>query len=194
MARVSPRSNSKRVIGLTSNERQLEFAEFVRIHHARLFGFVRTLVFDPNDAQDVFQETVLALWQAHESYDRQRDFGAWAIGVARNKVFDYYKSRQRERGRLGDEVLKQLAQRQEESAETTAYLEARRVALAACLDKLPQRQSELVRRCYDGSETVRDVAASLRRTTGSIYSSLNHIRKGLLECIRRRLSQEYGRA
>ena len=175
---------------MTTHDRQVEFAELVRAHHARIFGFVRSLVIDPNDAQDVFQEAVLALWEGSAAYDSQRDFGAWAIGIARNKVFGYFKSKQNERARLSDEVMRQLAHRQEESAESLEVLAARRDALAACLGKLPQRQSELIRRCYDGRESVREVAASLRRTTGSVYSSLNHIRKGLLDCIQRRLAGE----
>ena len=168
-----------------------EFIELLWLNHGRLFGFVRAMIFSANDAQDVYQETLMALWRQWEMFDSDRDFGAWAIGIARNKVLDYYKKSKHNSHRLDDSIVQQLATPQEPK-ETAKYLEARRDALAACIEVLADRHKELLRRCYDGQEAVPDVAKSLNRTTGSIYSSLRHIRLRLLKCVQFRLSKEFG--
>ncbi len=172
---------------------RLHFAELLRLHYARVLGFVRAMVLDANDAQDVFQETVLALWQSQESFDSEREFGAWAVGIARHKIFDYFKSRRREQAHFSDAMLEILAERQSQRSEDLDYLQARERALKSCLETVQASQRELLRRCYEGNESVAEVALSMNRTPGSVYSSLKHVRVKLLECMRKRLEGEHGR-
>ena len=73
-----------------------EFADLLGVHHSRLLAHIRSLVLDPNDAYDVFQETAVALWQQFDQFDPQRDFGAWARGIAHHKAIDCLRQRRRE--------------------------------------------------------------------------------------------------
>jgi RNA polymerase sigma-70 factor (ECF subfamily) len=42
--------------------RQVEFAEQLRQAQSRLFGYIHALVRDLDDADDLFQQTTLILW------------------------------------------------------------------------------------------------------------------------------------
>lgn len=172
---------------VTDSSKSIEFSELFTAQHARLYGYIRTLVLDANDANDVFQQTALTLWRKFDDFDRSRDFGAWAVGVARNKALDHFKVGGRRKARFSNILVEELAELQEKQPETSELLTARKSALAACLKTLNGDQTDLVRRCYDGSETVREVSRSLRRSTHSVYSSLRHIRRKLLGCIESRL-------
>jgi DNA-directed RNA polymerase specialized sigma24 family protein len=73
-------------------------------------------------------------------------------------------------------------------AETKPHeFEARREALALCVEKLDEEHRSLLWQVYSGKAKVAQLARSLKRTTHSIHSSLRHIRQTLLRCIERSL-------
>ena len=53
---------------------------------ARLFGYIHSLVYDRNDAEDLFQRVGLVLWRKHDEFDRERSFFHWACGIARLEI------------------------------------------------------------------------------------------------------------
>jgi RNA polymerase sigma-70 factor (ECF subfamily) len=174
--------------------RHEEFAQLLGVHHARLLAFIRSLVLDPNDAYDVFQETAIAIWRQFDQYDSNRSFGSWANGIAYHKAIDLLRTRGRNRTGFSDEFIEKMASLRADAPDSPEFLWARKAALKGCIDSLPEPQRSLVNRCYSGAETVKDVATSLERTTHSIYSSLRHVRGKLLKCIEAKLGQTGGRA
>jgi RNA polymerase sigma-70 factor (ECF subfamily) len=63
--------------------------------------------------------------------------------------------------------------------------------LRRCLDKLPDKDRQLVRYCYgDSRATFKTVAQELGRPVNTVYKALNRIRKSLMQCIERTLSVE----
>ena len=67
----------------------------------------------------------------------------------------------------------------------------RRDALRRCLEKLADKDRELVRHCYgDSRVTFKTVAQELGRPVNTVYKALNRIRKALYECIERTLAVE----
>ncbi|MEX0867762.1 MAG: sigma factor, partial [Pirellulales bacterium] len=65
---------------------QLEFEELFRGHARAIFGHVRALVPNSQDAEEVFQETSVTLWTKFDQYQRGTDFRAWACRIAYYKV------------------------------------------------------------------------------------------------------------
>ena len=58
-----------------SNTAQEEaFVLALTSHHEALLRFVRTLVPNASDAEDVFQRASVSLWKKHEDYDPSRSF------------------------------------------------------------------------------------------------------------------------
>jgi DNA-directed RNA polymerase specialized sigma24 family protein len=66
----------------------------------------------------------------------------------------------------------------------------RHEALAECLQELTDGNQRLVAECYGAGRRIREVAARLQRTEGSVYKALERIRSSLHRCIERRLSGE----
>ena len=166
------------------NEKQdeLEFTGYFSQVHSRLFGYVHALVRDANDADEVIQKTAMKLWQKFATYDRNRSFFTWACGVARFEVLNFVRSRGRDKLYFSDEVAKLIA---EETEAKNEILDEREAALASCLEKLPEKDRVLVRKCYSSESVLEDVAAGLSRSTHSVYNSLRRIRKWLFECVNR---------
>src|SRR4051812_37772722 len=74
---------------------QDEFLQRFLSHRDELAAFVGAVVRDRHAREDVLQEVVLVLWQESPRYDRARPFGAWARGIAANKLMQRWEKTKR---------------------------------------------------------------------------------------------------
>jgi RNA polymerase sigma-70 factor (ECF subfamily) len=142
---------------------------------------------DLDDADDLFQQTSLVLWDKFEQFDRSKNFINWACGVARYEVLNFVRSRSRHRLYFSDELNLVLIEAQESLEHD--HLDERRDALAGCMKKLRERDLELLETCYGRSVCIQEVARTWGRSTHSIHNSLRRIRRVLFECVRRTMAQ-----
>jgi RNA polymerase sigma-70 factor (ECF subfamily) len=174
--------------GEVEQARAAEFAERLRREQSRLYNYIHSLVRDLNDADDLFQQTTLVLWKKFGEFDSQRSFFAWACGVARLEVANFLRGRGRQRLYFSDDLNLLLIEAQAEVRSDEA--EDRRAALARCVEKLRQRDRELLQECYGEGEGVQAAANRHGRSPQSVYNSLRRIRRALFECIARTLAAE----
>jgi RNA polymerase sigma-70 factor (ECF subfamily) len=163
--------------------------EFVRLlahNQRRLFLYVRTLVPNPTDAEEVMQNTNLVLWREFGQFQPGTNFAAWSCRVALNQVLAWRKKRQRDRLQFSDAFLEAVAQEADGSAD---MLDDRCQALAGCLEKLPRDQRELIRLRYDQGGSIESVAGQARRTVEATYRALSRIRHTLHDCVSRTLER-----
>jgi RNA polymerase sigma-70 factor (ECF subfamily) len=171
-----------------SQQPAAEFAEHLRRHQSRLYGYIHSLVRDLNDADDLFQQTALILWRKFAAFDREGNFLAWACGIARFEVANFLRSRGRQRLYFSDDLNLLLIEAQDALGEAEA--DDRRDALARCADKLRRRDRELLEECYGESSGVNEAARRRGRSPQSVYNSLRRIRRALHECVNRTLASE----
>jgi RNA polymerase sigma-70 factor (ECF subfamily) len=161
--------------------------QFVRSQD-RVYAYIVTLLPNRIDAEEVFQQTSLALWKKWPEYDPTRDFLRWACGMAHLEVAVFLRKRNgRESLALSDDVLLEVAQVRLDMQDS---LEIRRQALLHCLSQLKQHSRELLERCYAGKHTIRQIAAELRIRPNALYMTLKRLRRTLFECINRALAAE----
>ena len=146
-------------------------------------AYIFALVRNAEDAQDVFQQTCLVLWDKFDQFDRNQSFSAWACGVARFEIRKFLVQHRRHQARFSDDFAQRLAEVQIDSS--SDEIEARRVALPGCIDRLPPPQQELLMLCYGEHQRVAEVAERLGRPVCGIHNSLRMIREKLMECIER---------
>jgi RNA polymerase sigma-70 factor (ECF subfamily) len=165
-----------------------QFVErFVRSQD-RIYAYVVTLLPNRADAEEVFQQTSLILWKKWQQFDPQRDFVAWACGMAHHEVRNFLR-KHRDRGRryLSEDVLAEVAQVR---LDVHDVLEARRQALQHCLDQLAPAKRALLERCYAGEDRINTIAAELGQRPNVLYMTLKRLRRALLDCISRSLTTE----
>jgi RNA polymerase sigma-70 factor (ECF subfamily) len=168
-------------------DRRAEFAESLRHCQSPLFAYIHSLVRDLNDADDLFQQTTVVLWNKFEQFDRGRSFVAWACGVARLEVANFLRSRGRHRLYFTDELNLLLI---EAHAELADEADDRRAALAGCVGRLRERDRKLLNECYGDDDGVHAAASRHRRSPQSVYNSLRRIRRALYECVQRTLARQ----
>lgn len=139
------------------------------------------------DAEDVTQQVALTVARRFDEYDASRPFIAWALWLAKSRIIDFYRKRDREKVIFDDEVLDKLAaalvERQPERS-------ARQVALETCLEKLPEKSRTMLNLRYMEEQPIEAVAQAIRSTPGSVRVMLFRVREVLAECIQQQIAQE----
>jgi RNA polymerase sigma-70 factor (ECF subfamily) len=168
-------------------ERHHRFLRSFTAHEPAIRAHVRRLVPARADADDVMQEISVVLWEKFDSFRDGADFKAWAFGVARFEVLAWLRDRGRDRLVLDEEVITKIA---EETTADEPRLEQQREALEHCMKKVPGDKRDLLMQAYQPESSIQEVALSSGRTVAGFYQWLHRMRKRLLECIRRALTQE----
>lgn len=154
-------------------------------NQGRILAFVRALVPDPTQAEDVFQSTSLVLWRSFATFRRDAEFLPWAVGVARHQVLVHWRTKRRDKHVFSEELLLELAAATESGL---GEIDRRQRALEACVSGLPPRQQDLIRMFYGENRSAGEIAASWNRTVHAVYKALATLRRALLECVTTRLA------
>jgi RNA polymerase sigma-70 factor (ECF subfamily) len=172
---------------MISDNREEQLVHLLSTHKRQLFGYIFALVHSIADAEDVFQQTSLVLWEKFDEFESGTDFVAWATSIARCKAIDFLRSLRRQRASFSPILLDQLA---EQTSARSELAEARATALEGCRRKLSADDQRTLRACYAKGVTIKLAAGTLNRSVGSVYDSLSRIRRALLKCIERTLLAE----
>jgi RNA polymerase sigma-70 factor (ECF subfamily) len=162
------------------------FTEQLEQCHRQLFHYIFALVRNLDDSQDLFQQTVLLLWEKFGDFQPGTNFPAWACAVARYKVRNFFKTRRRQFKCLSDVFAEKLAALQ--ASIPAEEIDDRRAALAICVEKLTPQQKGLLKRRYGGNSSVSSLAEELGRPVRSVHNSLRNIRELLLQCVNRSIT------
>lgn len=145
-----------------------------------IFRYVAALVPNIADAEDIVQQTALALWEKFDAYDPAQPFTPWACRFALNKARQWIERRQRWQALLADGLAAEVEQRREQ---LRPELECRLRHLEGCLAKLPAEQRQLVEGYYYRRTTIEHLADGSGRTVAATYKALQRIRQSLQLCI-----------
>jgi RNA polymerase sigma-70 factor (ECF subfamily) len=157
-----------------------EFARLFGRHARQIYAYILTLIPHWADAEDIFQETSSILWEKFSQYEPGTNFRAWACQVAYYRVI-WFRQRQKKIAVPFSEEFFQLV-----AAETLSRqdsLEDRHAALAGCMERLPQRDRQLVELSYAPGATIKQAAEELGRSPDVAYKALKRIHRELFECV-----------
>ena len=167
--------------------RQQRVAELVIRNQQALFRYVCSIVPHRADAEELVQETNLAILRSWESFDQEREFVPWAFGIARNCIRNFLRKKERRHASFSEELMEQLTKTRLKHED---LLERHIRALPGCLEKLDVKQRRLLDRCYTASTSIKGVADSIGETCNAVYKRLRRIRLTLHQCITQSLVRE----
>lgn len=163
------------------------FIELLTGAQTSVFAYILSLCHDRARAQDILQETNLTIWRKADDYEEGTHFTAWACRIAYFHVLNHRRKHSREQLVFDEEVFDYLAERQEERSEGA---DSRLAALRGCIEGLPPRQRDLIRRRYEPGASVKAIAEEEGSTEGAVSQALFRIRAALQRCVERRVAAE----
>jgi RNA polymerase sigma-70 factor (ECF subfamily) len=149
-----------------------------------LLTFIFALTRDRDAAEDIFQETGIAVVEEAGRGIEVAHFLPWLHEIARRRVADYFRRKSR-RGALEQSgILEEVVSLAfVENAEDPAEVREGREHLDECLEELPPSQRELIERRYREQAPLRDIAEAADSTEGSVKVLLWRARRQLARCI-----------
>ena len=172
------------------NDPPTKAQRFLRLflqNQRRIYAYVLTLLPRRADADDVFQEASLVLWDKFDEAAPPDNFVAWGCRIAYFKVLDFCKKHQRGRVMFSQAMLERVAETAVEHGETL-QLDERREALVGCLAKLGTRDRDLLGVRFADGATVQSTADQVGRSPDAVYKALARIRRALFDCVTHALS------
>ncbi|MGI9472109.1 MAG: sigma-70 family RNA polymerase sigma factor [Rubripirellula sp.] len=154
-------------------------------HEPSLRAYVRSCCPKAQEVDDVMQEVSVAALRKFPKLDDHSAFGPWACLIARYELLSARRRFARDRLVLAEDIVALLA---DEGAEELPLRQRQLRALDQCIKKLPRERQELALTAYAKDTTIRELAAQVKRTEGSLYQLLSRIRKALHHCMERSLS------
>lgn len=167
-------------------------ARFMRLFlgsEREIFRYVAVLVPRVADAQDVVQQTAVALWKKFDQYNPAQPFTPWACRFALLEARQFLRRDQRWGMLLDENLIDTLVERR---TALDSEMERRFSHLADCLRKLAPEQRQTVERYYYERRPVEELAAQAGRSVEAVYKILQRVRQALGECVTRALKLEGG--
>jgi RNA polymerase sigma-70 factor (ECF subfamily) len=173
----------------TVPDKNKQFLRLFLQNQHRLYAYILTLLPHRADADDVLQETSLTMWDKFDANAPPTDFLPWARRVAYHKVLDFYKKSNRANARLSQLFVERLAEAAAARADAL-QLDARREALAGCMEKLPPNARNLLKWRFAEGATTQSTSEQLGLSVDAVYKALAKVRGVLMQCIQKSLTQE----
>jgi len=150
-----------------------DFARLVGEHQQAVRGFLRRLLGNHADADDLAQEAFLAAWRKMAEFRGGEDFRAWIMGIAWRKWLTGRRGETRRRARETEtwrDAPTQTTDRPDD-----------RLDAAALLGELPDDQRAAVALCLAGGFSHGEAAGILGLPLGTVKSHVARGRARLLE-------------
>ena len=119
-----------------------------------------------DDAEDVVQETLLAIHLKRHTWDPSLPLGPWVRAIARNKLIDAMRRRGRRDHVPIDDVVDTLASDTAEPTPIPGKLDEH-------LQSLPDRQQSVVRSISLDGASIRETASRLKMSEGAVRVALH---------------------
>jgi RNA polymerase sigma-70 factor (ECF subfamily) len=164
-----------------------DFASLVQQHQAGVWRYVRFLGADPTEADDITQETFLAVARAAFVQRDDRQTAGYLRVVARNQLLALRRKQNREVSTVELEAADSVwAAAAGPEGSLTGYL----AALTDCLTELEGRAREAVELHYRAGASREAIAERLEMKPDGVKTLLRRIRQVLRECVERKIRTE----
>jgi RNA polymerase sigma-70 factor (ECF subfamily) len=163
---------------------QTDLETIVRRHQAGLWRYLRLLGCDPTTAEDVAQETFLALLAADFEDRHPRSTAAWLRKKARYLFLDRVRARTRRERNLAL-AAERVWRRYAAEDDGAGY----RRALEHCVEGLAPKARRAVDLRYSDHRTRAEMAGILGLRENGVKTLLQRARAALRDCVERRLAK-----
>lgn len=161
------------LVALVARGDDQALAELYDRYAALALGLARRVVRDAALAEDVVQETFVAVWRSAGRFSAERSSArAWVLMLAHRRAVDLVRARERRRAEQLPEDLDRADPRARDPADLVGLGQLRE-RVARALAQLPDQQREALELAYFGGYTQSELADRLGEPLGTIKSRMH---------------------
>lgn len=158
------------------------FEKLFRCYAPRIFRFALGYLGDPAHAEEVVQETMIAVWKNAKNYKEQSQVSSWVLGIARNKALDRVRARQREPQLLPHKLDRQRSTRTTPEQILQKEIQTERVRTA--LAQLSPEHREVILLVFYNDFSYAEIAQVLNCPEGTVKSRVYYAKEELKRLLR----------
>ncbi|MFC1479504.1 RNA polymerase sigma factor [Planctomycetota bacterium] len=156
----------------------------IREYGPHIRAYLAAHLSDPATIDDLAQGVFIAAYESLSRFDMKTNFARWIKGIAKNKLFMYFRERYQEqdaREKIKYQILEEVSDEiYEISADDHAHVIKK---LRECLKQLPERAQDIISCRYLNKEKVYSIAERLKTTVSAVSSLLYRGKKLLESCM-----------
>ena len=192
MGRFGFGSQGMALLGAPSSQVDLSFEDLAMPLLDSLHNFARWITRDPNDAEDLVQETYLKAVRGFASFQPGTNFRAWMFRILKNT---FLSSRSRLDQRMtvamdSEEEARSELVVENETPETILMKRSDSGLLQNAIENLPVHHREVLLLCEVEEMSYREIAEILSIPAGTVMSRLSRARKTVRDSLRDRLATQ----
>lgn len=153
----------------------------------RVYAYIVALGVNPDEANDILQNTNVVLCRQADQAPAITNFTAWACRIAYFEFLSARKRRSRDSLHFDADLLELIA---EEAPRYVEKVGLYQTLLNRCLSELPDSQREMLLERYSADGSIRKIAERLGRSVNVIHQTLYRIRASLLRCVQLKMRDE----
>jgi RNA polymerase sigma-70 factor (ECF subfamily) len=176
---LSPQSDPLTdLLAATARGDRQAFSELYRLTRGRLYAITLALLRHQDAAEDVLQETYLAVWRTAGQYQPGRaPVLVWLMAIARHRAIELLRQRRRRAAEIHAEPLVEEAL-QIPDPQPSQSVDHLAHAIQECLRRLSADQAQAIALAFFHGLSHEELAARLRTPLGTVKS---WVRRGLLQ-------------
>lgn len=166
---------------LTKEEvkKQEDFEEEIIPHLDALYNFALRLTSDPNDAEDLVQDTIVKAFRFFSSYEKGTNAKAWLFRILKNSYINNYRKQSKQPNQVDYDEVSTFYETIRAERTDTSDLEDRMFRelidddISNALEELPEDFRTVVLLCDVEGFTYEEIANMLDVPIGTIRSRLH---------------------
>lgn len=172
--------NNEELLKRISSGDQDAFRELYQNTDRSIYSFILSIIRNPQDAEEIMQETFLKVWTSASSYQAQGKPLAWMFTIARNLCYMKFRDQKRQ----ADIGLDDLTG--DEAGEVCIKLEnlTDAIVLQSALTILKEEERQIVLLHASAGLKHREIAANLNMPLSTVLSKYNRAIKKLEKQLR----------
>ncbi len=184
---------------LTKDEvrKQEDFEEEIIPHLDAMYNFALRLTSDPNDAEDLVQDTIVKAFRFFSSYEKGTNAKAWLFRILKNSYINNYRKKSKQPNQVDYDEVSSFYETIRADRTDTSDLEDRMFRelidddISNALEELPEDFRTVVLLCDVEGFTYEEIANMLDVPIGTIRSRL-HRGRNLLKAQLMEYAQKRG--
>lgn len=164
------------------NDREA-FGTFIQRQQGFVFGYLRSRLADPTDADDLCQEVFLRCLDGKVRFRGDVPVRPWLLGVARNVLREHIRRSRRRKEVEWTELCLELDSLTQDDPSDYRTVHA---WLNTCIDSLGQSAHDALKMHYFARLKMAQIAEKMRRSEGAVKLLVFRARQALKECVTRK--------